>query len=299
MPEANRNAVGWRLWHALPGSVVLIAAVWAVDAVWAARAGIGLTHSGSALATLAVLAANLLFYRGRRGGERVSALVAGCAAFFALASGTAALSYLAAMVAAPMADAGLARADAALGFDWLAWYRFVQAHPALHALLAFAYASMAVQILLCLLVLPLSGRAARNREFIATTAVTLLPTIALFAAFPAASAWVQYGARPPAGLAYLQQLLALRAGRMAALRLDDLYGLITFPSFHVAAAVLIAYAARGTPLAFLALVLNLVMAVSALSEGGHYLVDVLAGAAVAGLAIGVVRWFDRRRAAAL
>lgn len=86
---------------------------------------------------------------------------------------------------------------------------------------------------------------------------------------------------------------------MAALRLDDLYGLITFPSFHVAAAVLIAYAARGTPLAFLALVLNLVMAVSALSEGGHYLVDVLAGAAVAGLAIGVVRWFDRRRAAAL
>lgn len=287
----NVTVRDWRRF--LPGSVILIAVVWTVDAVWAARTGIRLGHTGSTVATLGVLAANLLIYRGRRGGERASALAAGFAAFFALASGTAALSYLAATVGAPLADARLARADAALGFDWLAWYRFVQAHDWLHGMLRFAYVSMSAQIMLCLLLLPLTGMARRNQEFIAAMAVALLPTIALFAAFPAASAWVQYGVSTPAMLGFLDQLLALREGRMAAMQLDDLYGLITFPSFHVVTAVLVAYATRGTRLAFLALTLNLFMAVSALSEGGHYLVDVIAGVLVAGLAIVVVRCMRR------
>lgn len=287
----------------LPGSVRLILAVWVLDLAWAARAGVRLGHSGTVLVSLALLLGNLWLYRGRRGAARAEALLFGVAAFFALASGTAALSYLAARANAPLADAGLARADAALGFDWLAWFRFVQAHPWPHRMLAFAYASMPLQILACLLALPLAGMAARNREFILATAFAVLPTIALFAAFPAASAWAQHGIAAPETLHFFRALSAMRAGQAATIQLGQLDGLVTFPSFHAAVAVLLANAARGTPVAFLAVVLNLLMIVSTLSEGGHYLVDVLAGVAIAALAIGVARRagrrFDRAAAAAL
>ncbi len=303
MSDATRaRHVSRRQWR-LPPALFLIVAVWGLDAVWASWAGIRIGQAGSILATLVLLGGNLLLYRGRRGAERASALLAGVAAFFALASGTAALSYLAATSGAPLADRWLARADAALGFDWRAWQAFVHAHPALHRLLQFAYASMSWQILFCLLALPLAGRTARNREFILASALALLPTVALFAAFPAASAWAEYGVMPPPSLGFLRQLLALRAGQAPVIELGDLYGLVTFPSFHAAAAVLLANAARGTMFAFLGAVLNLLMLVSALSEGGHYLVDVLAGIAIAVLAIGaarlVLRRFDSGAGAAL
>ncbi len=151
--------------------------------------------------------------------------------------------------------------------------------------------TMQWQIVLCLLLLPLTGRAARNREFIANIGVALLMTIVLFGIFPAAGAWVHFGVRDPAELGYLQQLIALRQGHMAVLRLDALDGLITFPSFHVVTAVVVSYAARGTPLAVLTIMLNLTMAVAALSEGlgGHYLMDAIGGVLVALAAIVVVR----------
>jgi hypothetical protein len=42
----------------------------------------------------------------------------------------------------PLADAWLSRADAALRFDWPAWFAWVRAHPEVHAVLAAAYASI-------------------------------------------------------------------------------------------------------------------------------------------------------------
>lgn len=148
---------------------------------------------------------------------------------------------------------------------------------------------MGTQLLLALLLLPLLGRDDRNREFIATVGVALLLTVLLFGLFPAAGPWMHFGVRDPAGLSYMQQLTALRAGRVAVLRLDDLDGLVTFPSFHVAMAVLLAWAARGTGVAVAAVTLNLAMAVSTPSEGGHYLTDGIGGIAVALTAIAAVR----------
>jgi membrane-associated phospholipid phosphatase len=72
------------------------------------------------------------------------------------------------------------------------------------------------------------------------------------------------------------------------MNLQRLDGLITFPSFHTAVAVLMVHAARGTSCFWLAIVVNALMILSTFTEGGHYLVDVVAGAAIALLAIGVV-----------
>ena len=51
------------------------------------------------------------------------------------------LSYLGVAAGLPLQDGTLAAADAAFGFDWLTWTRFVSAHPLLWDVQAFAYMS--------------------------------------------------------------------------------------------------------------------------------------------------------------
>ena len=68
-------------------------------------------------------------------------------------------------------------------------------------------------------------------------------------------------------------------------------GLITFPSFHTALAVVTAWAFWGTRyIAGPTLVLNLTVIASTVPVGGHYFVDVFAGAAIAGARIAGLAW---------
>jgi membrane-associated phospholipid phosphatase len=64
--------------------------------------------------------------------------------------------------------------------------------------------------------------------------------------------------------------------------LSDIRGLATFPSFHIVLAILTAWALYPVRVvgAF-ALALNGIVVVATLGSGGHYLVDVLGGGAIA------------------
>lgn len=264
---------------------------------WSQWAGIRLVHGTGLLIAIAVLAGNLLFYHGRPGGERAGALAGAFAAFVAIGYGITPLMYLAATLNRPLIDPYLAAGDAALGFDWVGWHRFVHSHPALLQILLFAYWTMRPQILCALFLLPVTGRFGRAREFVVSLAVALLLTTVLFGTFPAEGAWVQHGIRDPAELPYLQVLRALRAGQFTVINFDELDGLVTFPSFHVASAVLLINAARETPLMPLAILLNATMAVASISEGmgGHYLMDAIGGIVVACLGIAVARGVEAWR----
>ena len=67
-------------------------------------------------------------------------------------------------------------------------------------------------------------------------------------------------------------------------------GIVTMPSYHTVMAVLFTYAFRGTGLIGYGIAtLNLVMLLSIPPIGGHYLVDMLAGGALALGAIAVQR----------
>jgi membrane-associated phospholipid phosphatase len=73
-------------------------------------------------------------------------------------------------------------------------------------------------------------------------------------------------------------------------------GLVTFPSFHTTLGILIVYAVRDFKvLAIFVGALNAVMIVATMPEGGHHLVDVLAGAGVALASISTVRYAVRSR----
>jgi hypothetical protein len=253
-----------RLIRVRPDVIVtlLFGALWAGALAWAAKAGLRIAGLGDLTVTLALLVANSLVYRRFSLGDRSAALLSGFTLFFVLASASGVLSYLIGSIGRPFADPLLARADAFLRFDWLDWRRFVQAHRALQDLLRTAYASMIPQILICLVAFPLSGMAARNRELLACLTVALVPTLALFAFFPAESAWVHYHVEPGKIPPFLVDLRALRSGALPVLDLQKLNGLITFPSFHTAVAVLPIYVSRGTRCLFLCAVVNGLMILS-------------------------------------
>jgi hypothetical protein len=284
------NVVLWqRTGLALAVPLVAIGALWAADLGWAAHSGLRVVGITALAGTLLLLAANFWFYRGRVEADRARDLVSGFAWFFALAAGTAFMSYLAATLDRPLADPWLARADAALGFDWLAWFGAVQANHALQGMLHFAYGSMMLQVMVDLFVLPLSGMGTRNRELLSAFAISMIPTLILFALFPAACPWVFLHAEPNKVALHMLDLQALRTGHYPVLDLQRIHGLVTFPSYHTVVAILLIWAARGTRGFFLALVLNLLMLASVPSKGGHYLVDMLAGATIAFVTIALVR----------
>jgi len=262
-----------------------LAALWVINLAWAAHAGLVVLDLGTLTATLLLLGANLLLYRRVQGGARAYDLARSVAVFVALGTGFTLLSYLGLTLHMPLADRWLAAADQRMGFDWPSWYRFVRSHALFNAILLFAYRSLAVQMIVTLFALPMSGMTVRNREFLWATAFTLLATVVISALLPAESAWVWYHSDEQIAPGPWHDFLAMRDGRLPVLDLQQLRGLVTFPSFHVAMAVLLARAAHGTRCAWLSLVLNMLMIVSTPSEGGHYLVDAVAGIGVATVAI--------------
>lgn len=200
------------------------------------------------------------------------------------------LSYLAAAPAFPLVDAELARLDAALGFEWDGFARWVGERPVLGWLLQSAYDSLRYQPLAALLAGSVLRTGERNREVIWLTCLGLVLCIAISVFTPA------MGMGERAGLAYAEALKEVRSGGWSAVDYDNFQGIVTFPSFHTASAVFLIYVVRRSPwLLWLSVPLNLAMIVATPLGGGHYLVDLLAGAAVAGVCILLVRRLEGRR----
>jgi membrane-associated phospholipid phosphatase len=85
---------------------------------------------------------------------------------------------------------------------------------------------------------------------------------------------------------FLDHFLSLRDGSRSVISYRGAEGLITFPSFHVAWALLMVWALRGNRRVFAAFaVLNAMLIVSTMTTGWHYFADVLGGVAVAVAAV--------------
>ena len=280
---------------------LMIALMMVLDALWLPLAGIGLAdatllnHAGGR----ALLAALALIYSVARPRPRLADLAHTALQLLMLVMAAAVLSYAATAAAQPLIDDNLAAADRVLGFDWLAWFFLVQAHPLLHAVLRLAYMSVLPQLAAAVVYLALSGQPARNSELVWTVGLSLAIIIPISGLLPAASAWVYYDVTNLISAVHLPDFTALRAGTMQRIDLGHLEGLITFPSFHTTLAILLPYALRRDRAVFAAaLALNGVMLLAVPSEGGHYLGDVLAGAAVAWLAIIAAARIEARLSAA-
>ena len=110
--------------------------------------------------------------------------------------------------------------------------------------------------------------------------------------FPAVSSYVHLGLTPAdlrnvdvyPGYSQLADFNALRNGTMTALRLDQMQGIIAFPSYHAGLSTVMLWGfwiGRVAWLRWPGMLLAMLTIVATPVDGGHYFVDVFAGLAIA------------------
>lgn len=212
----------------------------------------------------------------------------GCFVIFA-----APLSYIGLGAAMPLQDARFAELDRLLGLDWPAYFHFAVARPKLLLYAKFFYAMIVVPGLCVPVVLGLAGQYIRLQQFVMAATLALFAVIAVSSLLPAIGTYFEFGlpsdtevfqANGYGGQAH--DIPMLRDGTLRALKLAELGGILTFPSFHAAMAILSIWSLWTIWwLRPALLMLNAGMLVATPLVGGHYFVDVIAGVAVAALTI--------------
>jgi hypothetical protein len=216
-------------------------------------------------------------------------------------------TYLAALPALPLVDEHLGRVDRAIGFNWHGFVRAVDALPWLAQVLGLAYQSFAVQLVVLPLLLVVVGQVARAYRLITAYALIGLSASLISVWFPAVGAFPFYKVVPEQldninihfGYFFLNQFDAVRSDPQFTLSMQDVAGIITFPSVHAAVAALCTWAAWSVRhLRYPVLLINIGMAISAITHGSHYLVDIPAGIFLAFACISLtIRFSSLRRAA--
>jgi PAP2 superfamily len=204
------------------------------------------------------------------------------------------LTYVAAAAGFPLQDANLLAIDRALGFDWPAYVYFVDRHPQLAAWLSYGYGMIRWPIFAIPVILAAAHRYQRIAEFTLAFSLALIATTVISGLVPAIGVYQEIGLdpavltniEPRAYLLQVRDLAPVREGSLRHLDLVNLAGIVTFPSFHAASAALYAWAFWPVrwmrPIAVLA---NAAMLASTPIDGGHYVIDLIAGIAIAVLAI--------------
>ncbi len=228
------------------------------------------------------------FYTVKRPDARIAAASNATLFLIVFTLLLATLSYLACSLGWPLLDNNFEAIDRALGFHWSAHMSFVAERPALAKILLVAYQTSMPQVALVILVLVAVQRYERLEQFLLLFAITATTVIV------AAAVWPSFGpfamnTPPPEVLApisdpypaawHMKHFLALRDGSMREIPLNNFQGLVSFPSFHTALALITVWALfpvrwLSTPV----YILNGVLIFSTLAIGGHYLSDLMGGA---------------------
>jgi membrane-associated phospholipid phosphatase len=194
------------------------------------------------------------------------------------------------------ADPWLAAADARLGVHVPTLAAWTGAHPLISRLATFTYSTFAPQLLLT--IFALAGLRERERlwEFAFHFHVCLTITIAALALWPSICPPPYSGFTPTIDFSRaIEQISGFHDRSMTLIRFDDLDGLVSFPSFHVAGAMLVTWAFRHRRSILIPLILvNIGLAISTVITGVHYAVDVLAAVPMVGGSLVVYRWWGQR-----
>jgi membrane-associated phospholipid phosphatase len=184
---------------------------------------------------------------------------------------------------APLRDIQLARLDAWMGINV---HQFAGSLPQSIALILLIAYNLIAPFGAAAVVLPaLRGQAEASQRFILTVTLVALLTCVIFAYVPAIGPWAVYGYTPsPDQAAVERTLVMLKSTLPATISMRDA-GIVSFPSFHAAFAISAAIALWSCRyLRLPALVLCILICISTISTGWHYVVDLFAGGIVALLA---------------
>lgn len=179
------------------------------------------------------------------------------------------VSYMIAALNFPLIDGELARIDGALG-----WHNIIGDT----VVLRIAYKSLAWQAVFAVCLLSLPGRS--PRVFLGAFTVAAVACIAISAVLPAVGT--------SDAMPWSPIFAGLRDGTVRTLVAGGAQGIVSFPSFHAALAVILIATLWSTAGRWLAVVLNGLCLMATPTYGAHYLVDVIAGVVLGILSVAVL-----------
>jgi membrane-associated phospholipid phosphatase len=186
---------------------------------------------------------------------------------------------------APLADAQLAAVDAAIGLHVDQAVQAAARSPVLIEVLAFTYNTSGLMVV-ALIFAAITRKALDCAWELTVTAVIAMQAVAAISvSMPAVGAMKHFGLGylqgdglpAGAGVYHLKSFAHFYSGTDPLVRLEDLNGLVTFPSFHTVLALLATQALWQTRFRWLGVAWTATVIVSTIPIGGHYLVDLIAG----------------------
>ena len=274
----------------------IVVAVTATDCVWAALRHFDIDRVAygrlAALSLLLWLAS--IFYARVRNAPSIAAMLVGTAFLIAFSAGFSVLNYFLLTVAHSRIDSQLAAFDRAIGVNWPLVVTALAPHPIINDLLRVCYESVLPQVALLVICLGWRGQIKNLHAFCVALAMGAALTVAFWTAFPSFGAFSVYDLAPALSARLnlsldqhsahaLVQLLATGPGRISP---SDVKGLIGFPSFHAAMAILVVWYGRSLPyIGWPLVVWNVVVLLATPIQGGHHVVDVLGGLGVVAVSI--------------
>ena len=203
-------------------------------------------------------------------------------------------------LASPTIDGWLVDSDAVLGLHVDRIVRAFAGHPVAIDVLAWAYNASGLAVVL-LIAANLIGKRRQLAWELVATIITAMQVIALVSiVLPAKGAMTHLGllslqgAGLPAGAGvyHLEAFTHFYSGSDPVLRLSDMTGLVTFPSFHTVLAMLVVHALADTRFRWLGVAWTATVIVSTIPIGGHYVTDLAAGFAIWAASASTVRWLS-------
>ncbi|WP_158226534.1 phosphatase PAP2 family protein [Bradyrhizobium sp. UFLA03-84] len=233
-----------------------------------------------------LLAVDIVYGRWRS-APVLSNLAAAVAVFFWSAAAAATISLVGLRYKFPLIDDSLAEADRLIGIDLPSIIPWFANHPWLTELLAAAYCSSFVQITALFVLLAATRRFDKLWQLVFVFALTIVASTMFSVFWPAKGAFVYFDhplailkALPEhAGNYHLAKFEYFRNAAAPELSLSNLQGVVTLPSFHTCLALMTFFATIGTRWLFgITLIWNLLVLVSTIPIGGHYVIDLTCGA---------------------
>ncbi|MDF1610477.1 phosphatase PAP2 family protein [Hoeflea sp. YIM 152468] len=203
-------------------------------------------------------------------------------------------NYMAMSLNMPLADDLLIRMDQALGFDWHSFIAFVDARPLLAGAFGKAYQSFLIQTALVPVLLLFLGYHRRAHAFMIAYGLLTLLAAVVAVWFPAYGTYTVYGYAEGQlaninayfGFEFINHFEAVRSSETFQVSSKAMSGILTFPSVHAGVAYLLIWATWSNIwLRYPFLVLNLAMALSAVVNANHYLVDIVASVPLAAICV--------------
>jgi membrane-associated phospholipid phosphatase len=186
-------------------------------------------------------------------------------------------------------DDALAEFDRFLGLNWLAVFGVFQRHPTLLEIARLAYQTFYWQFIAIGLILFAFNRVTEGWRFINAWVIGLMASALIFPFFTAAGPYRHFGITP-ADIPNLGRdapwitgpvIEAIRAGRSTDV-IGSMGGLISFPSFHTAGAILYIWSCWSLRwIRIPVLIINIGLIASTPVVGAHYLIDLVGGIFVA------------------